>query len=82
MKRDEEMKMTHSGILAKDGRRYVSVRFERGGDVAEAVLPGCKVIRNSGFSEEEVQGLESYLMQENDNIFARAKKLNNIRNWF
>ncbi len=82
MKKDEEMKMTHSGILAKNGRRSVSVRFERGADVAEATLPECKVIRNQGFSAEEVQGLESYLMQENDRIFARAKEINHIRNWF
>lgn len=82
MNKNEEMKMTHSGIVVKDKRRHVSVRFERGADVAEAVLPECKVIKSTGFSAEEVQGLENYLMQENDNIFARAKKLNNIKNWF
>lgn len=82
MRRDEEMTMTHSGILVKNGKRYVSVRFERGMDVAEAMLPDCKVTKSTGFSEEEVQGLENYLVQENDNIFSRAKEINPIKSWF
>lgn len=82
MDRSEEMKMTHSGIFAKEGKRHVSVRFERGKDMAEASLPECKVVKNRGFSEEEVAGLEVYLELKNDEIFHKAKELNNIRNWF
>ncbi|MFR4350982.1 MAG: hypothetical protein ACLT3H_04830 [Roseburia sp.] len=82
MNRAEEMKMTHSGILVKKGRRHVSVRFERGEDVAEASLPECKVTENRGFSEEEVGGLENYLESKNDEIFLKAKEISNIRHWF
>lgn len=74
MRRDEEMKMTHSGILVKNGKRYVSVRFERGSDVAEAMLPDCKVTKNTGFSKEEVEGLEGYLVQENEPYFLQGKR--------
>lgn len=82
MNRDEEVKLTHSGILAKDGRRYVSVRFERGEDIAEARLPECRVTKSQGFTEEEVGSLEAYLERENDAIFAKAKEINPIRSWF
>lgn len=61
MRREEEVRLTHSGIFAKDGRRCVSVRFERGRDVAEAILPACRVTKNEGFTDEEVRGLEQYL---------------------
>ena len=82
MKKDDEMKLTHTGIYVKKGRRHVSVRFERGGDVAEATLPECKVTKSSGFSEDEIAALELYLRQENDNIFAKAKAITGIRHWF
>lgn len=82
MNKKEELKLTHSGILVKQGRRHVSVRFERGSDIAEASLPECKVIKNQGFSEEEVAGLELYLEMKNDEIFAKAKEISNIKHWF
>lgn len=82
MNREQKVKLTHSGILSVKGRKQVSVRFERGRDVAEGTLPQCKITKNNGFSEEEIKGLENYLEQKNDEIFAKAKELNNFRNWF
>ena len=82
MNKEEVLTLTHSGILVKQGRRHVSVRFERGSDIAEASLPECKVIKNQGFSEEEVAGLELYLEMKNDEIFAKAKEISNIKHWF
>ena len=79
MRREEEVRLTHSGIFTKDGRRCVSVRFERGRDVAEAILPACRVTKNEGFTDEEVRGLEQYLESKNDEIFAKAKEINPIR---
>lgn len=74
MRREEEVRLTHSGIFAKDGRRCVSVRFERGRDVAEAILPACRVTKNEGFTDEEVRGLEQYLESKNDEILQRQRK--------
>ena len=53
MNKEEELKLTHSGILVKQGRRHVSVRFERGSDIAEASLPECKVIKNKVFPKRK-----------------------------
>ena len=79
---EEEMRLTHSGIVVKKERRHVLVRFERGHDIAEASLPECKVTKNQGFSEEEIKGLELYLELKNDEIFAKAKAISNIKHWF
>lgn len=82
MNKGEEMKLTHSGIVVKQGRRHVLVRFERGDDIAEASLPECKVTKSHGFAEDEIKGLELYLELKNDEIFAKAKAISNIKNWF
>ena len=42
MKQDE-VKMTHSGFIRKDGKRVVLVRFERGSDVAEGRRFGSRI---------------------------------------
>lgn len=74
MRREEEVRLTHSGIFAKDGRRCVSVRFERGRDVAEAILPACRVTKNEGFTDEEVRGLEQYLESKMMRFLQRQRK--------
>ena len=53
--------------------------LSRGRDVAEAILPACRVTKNEGFTDEEVRGLEQYLESKNDEIFAKAKEINPIR---
>lgn len=45
MRREEEVRLTHSGIFAKDGRRCVSVRFERG--------KGCRGSHITGMPRDE-----------------------------
>ena len=75
------MKLTYSRLYALGGKRHVSVRFERGGDVAEGSIPECKIKKNSGFSAEEVEGLENYLELKCDEIFAKAKEISDVRHW-
>lgn len=81
MNRDEEMKMTYSRLYAAGGKKCVSVRFERGEDVAEGGLPECKIKKNRGFSTEEVEGLEHYLELKCDEIYAKAKEISKITHW-
>ena len=74
MKQDE-VKMTHSGFVRKDGKRVVLVRFERGSDVAEGRIPPCTIEKNEGFSQEEVEGLEHYMEAQSDAMDALADAL-------
>ena len=43
MNKQEEVKFTQSGFLKIDGKKRVSVRFERGSDIAEGMLPPGKI---------------------------------------
>ncbi len=80
-----EVKFTYSGILMKDGKKTICVRFERGNgknaDYAEGSIPACKIDKHRGFSEEEIHQMEEYLGTEQMNIVNEAKKLNNILKW-
>ena len=86
MKDSGDVTFTYSGILVKDNRPMVSVRFEResltGKDVAEGAIPSCILDKVSGFSMEEANDLENYLRENTEKIMEEAKKLNHISNWF
>lgn len=82
MNHEEEVKLTHSGIYSSGGKRHVSVRFERGADVAEGSIPACKIKKSNGFSTEEIEGLENYLELKSDEIFEKAKEISNFKHWF
>lgn len=82
MEQNEEVKMTYSKILSKEGKRYVSVSFERGSDLAEGSIPACKIEKNEGFSDEEICRLEDYMAGNSDNIIDMAKKISSITHLF
>ena len=79
MEQNEEMKMTYSGIVTKDGRKKISVIFEAGKKLAEASLPDCKIIRNEGFEPDELVILEKYLQMNQMDIIKKAKEITGIR---
>lgn len=77
---DEEMKMTYTSVLTKDGKPLISLAFERGSDICEAVVPDCKITKNSGFSDEEVEALEQYLIANKKQIINNAKGISGLFN--
>ncbi len=82
MNQPQEFRMTYTGLLPqKDGKKIVRVIFERGKDYAEGIVPSGLIERSSGFSKEELQQLSSYLVQNGDDILAKAKEVNPLRNW-
>ena len=82
MEQQQEVEMTYSKVLAKEGKRYVSVSFERGKDLAEGSIPACKIQRNQGFSDEEICRLEDYLVANCDKIMDMAKQISSIKHLF
>ena len=86
MNPSEEVTFTYSGVVRKDGRNAVCVRFERKRngktDYAEGLVPSCTITKQEGFSEEEQKGLINYLKQNDEEIRKKAKELNHIKNWF
>jgi len=78
-KMSEELKMTISGFVPKDGRKSVYVVFEDGERKAEGYVPDCVITQNEGFEEDEIKMLELYLKQNQDMIREHAKQINPIK---
>lgn len=83
---DDNMTMTYSAIVRdKDGKKIVRVKFERNGknglEVAEGIIPDCKIISQNGYSAEEVNGLEDYLRGNLDDFMSKAKVISNPLKW-
>lgn len=73
------MNLLISGISEKDGRKIAYVSFRDGSRLAEAIVPDCKVVRNQGFDEDEVNQLERYLQENLEMIRTEAAGINPIK---
>lgn len=71
--------MMVSGIIRKKGEKYVHVSFQREKDVAEYILPECRLEKSQGFSEEELEQLKSYVENNRAEIMDRAGKINPMK---
>lgn len=78
----EEIKMTVTTLLHKDGAAFARVSFLRENDWAEGIVPGGKIEQSEGFSGEEIEKLKAYLTEEEEMILSQAKKINPIKNLF
>ena len=74
-----EMKMSVSSMTRAGEKKAVYVLFQDGKKEAEFALPGCRSVRNMGFSEDEVKALRNYVDTEQDRIYAMAKEVNPIK---
>lgn len=82
----DDMTMTYSAIVRdKDNRKIVHVKFERKGmqgpEVAEGLLPDCRIVSQNGYSAQELAGLEEYLRGNIDEIMSKAKVISNPLKW-
>ena len=80
MNQNDEVKLTVSSILTKNNKPFVAVRFERGNDSAEGILPECEINSYTGFSEEEVGALMDYLKANRRMLLEKAKDISGITN--
>lgn len=76
---NSEIKMSVSSMTRNDDKKGVYVLFTDGDKSAEFVVPGCKVINNKGFDEEELKQLRDYVDNEQDYIFSLAKTVNPMK---
>lgn len=82
MKDAHKLKITHSAVLNKQGKPFVSVMIEREKDCAEGSVPECRITKSQGFSEEEICELEEYLRNHGQEIIEDAKKITGFMNLF
>ena len=59
----------------------IYVDFTDGDKSAEFVIPEVKLVRNKGFSDEEIAQLTDYAMNSQDEIYKIAKTINPIKSF-
>ena len=82
----QDLTMTYSAILKdKNNRKIVRVQFERNGkngrEVAEGILPEGVIVRQNGYTAEEIKGLEDYIRANANDILSKAKVISNPLKW-
>lgn len=76
------VEMTVSPICyTESGEKYAFVSFSDEVRTAEGKIPDCKIVKNEGFSEEEIKKLEEY-MNENLSFLKQMASSVNIMNAF
>ncbi len=79
---NEEMKMTYTSVLTKNGKPHISLLFERGKDSCEGSVPECTITRNNGFTADEVDALEQYLSMNKKQIIDNSKRISGLFHMF
>lgn len=74
-----ELKMTISGIIAKDDKKVACVHFEDEASFAEGYIPDCKIEKSEGFTAEEIELLEAYMKDNLETLKRYAKDVDPIR---
>ncbi len=86
MEEQGEVTFTYSGVVVRDGRNAVGVRFERQRDgktdFADGFVPECTFQSVEGFSPDELEVLKVYLKENQIDIIQNAKKLSQFKNLF
>ncbi len=78
-KNSDSLDMQVSSICDKDGKKLAYVIFSDSKRKAEGQIPDCVINTNSGFSAEEVAGLELYMQQNLGMLKSMAKSINPIK---
>ncbi len=75
----DELTMSISGICRKDGKKLAYVTFTDGKRKAEGSIPDCRIIKQTGFSEEEAGQLELYMKLNLDELKKQAAAISPLR---
>lgn len=76
---NSEIKMSVSSFIRKDGEKSIFVLFSDKNNSVEFALPECRLIKNNGFSQEDINSLLEYIKNEQDYIYQIAKKVNPMK---
>ena len=76
---NKDIKMSVSSMTRNKDKKTVYVFFQDGEETAEFTLPGCELVKNNGFLDDDIRQLKDYIDNERDTIFAMAKQVNPIK---
>lgn len=73
---NSEIRMFVSSMTRSGDNKGIYVLFTDEGRSAEFCIPERRLIKNTGFSEEEIKSLLEYMENEQEYIFSIAKNVN------
>ena len=76
---NKDIKMSVSSMTRNKDKKAVYIFFQDGDKTAEFTLPGCGLVKNNGFSNDDIRQLKEYIDNEQDTIFAMAKQVNPLK---
>lgn len=74
-----ELTMSVSCMTRNKDEKAIYILFSDGQRNAEFAIPGCKLISNNGFTQDEINQLMDYINSEQDQIHKLSKEANPIR---
>ncbi len=79
---NDSIRMSVSTVTRTKDKKAVYVLFQDEGKSAEFALPECELVKNDGFSEEDIGQLLEYVRNEKNTIFDMAKQINPMKSFF
>ena len=76
---NETVKMSVSSMTRHGDEKAIYVLFTDEEKSAEFVVPGCKLIENKGFADDEIKQLRDYVENEQDYIYNISKDVDPLK---
>ena len=71
----ENINMSVSAPVMKGDKKLVYVMFSEEGKSAEFEAPGAQLVKNAGFSTEDIEILQDFIKNNWEKIFDMAKEI-------
>ena len=78
---NNEITMNVSLMARSKESKGIYVEFKDGNKHCEIVVPGVKIINNSGFTPDELKTLADYVKNDIDHIYEIAKSIDPVKNF-
>ncbi len=73
---NSEIRMFVSSMTRSGDKKGIYVLFTDGDKSAEFCIPDMRLVKNAGFSKEEIKSLLEYMENEQEYIYSVAKNVN------
>ena len=75
----ENVNMSVSSPVVKGDKKLVYVMFSEADKSAEFEAPGGELVKNVGFSDEDITILKDYILNNWETIFGMAKEIDPMK---
>ena len=75
----ENISMSVSAPIVKGEKKLVYVMFTEESKSVEFEAPGAQLVKNNGFSDEDIAVLKDYILGNWETIFSMAKEIDPMK---